>query len=395
MFNGEAIPNQAPSPMIDRGLPPDFVGAPTPRYGNVPGVKPTVGMLTDNPTLLKLESTAQTRNGAPFFQRQNENIAAVYKALEDKAIPDVKASGMQDAINQQTGPLRDSLLQQANLNPQLIPDIESFIFGQMDKPGVRGSNAMSVLNKAKNQLSPADAQSADAYTLKKELGDLLNLKTIAPDELTNSAKNNRRLTTELINTIDSSLNNSTNNGWNQYNNLYKQGMSPIEQGRAFQNILDKFDTSKKILNSDVPMMTPAALRKAIDSETFQNTGKQGYQSIVDPTARARLNDANDVLGSIEKARTGAFAGSGSNTADKFSGLISQVLPGNTSMINTGLTLLNNLSNHAGYKALDNALLNPDKFQQLLNLANKTKSSSKAAKAFKKAVPALIGGAINN
>lgn len=334
-------------------------------------VNPTLAMLSDSPELLKLEQNARLRNaGGQFSQRDSQNIAAVYEALNSKAIPDMEAHSMQDALNASTSGLRDGAINLANNNPELSKPLIDFVASKMVEPGIRNSSATTVLNKALKSLSPDDVQGLDLYTLKKELSDSLHLNTLAPDELTNSIKNNRRLTAELLSQIDSTLSNSSGGKWDQYLSQYKEGMVPINEGRAVQNILDKFETAKKLYGTDIPAISPSSLRKAVESETYKNLGKSAHVSKVSDETRKILDSAVNAMNKMEQVRTGAIATNGSPSATFLQGLIDGSAPSLVGRFGTAgalFDLLNKAGIKSGSSVLDDAILNPGKLQDLLDI----------------------------
>lgn len=370
VFGDIPVPTQAPNIGMtyqQRGLPSDFVGAPTPRFGNVQGINPTIGMLTDSPELLRLEQRARTRSPEKFYPVDNANNAAVYQAIESKALSDAQANRLQDALNTATEPQRQLAYSLANNDPNLIDPVMNWILDTAEKPGVRGSNSMPLLNKANRQTSMPDVQAEDLYTLRKEIGDTLNLKTLAPDELTNSAKSNRRLSTQLMEEIDSALNSSSNGVWDDYLSTYSKSMAPIEEGRSMQNILDRFANNKPTPGTDskARMVTPAGLRKAVADETYKNMGKKGEVSTVSGQTRGLLSDAMDVMNSLDNAKTGPIATNGPATAPLMANLIEGALP-KSGLLGTVLDYAKKAGIRSGNGILDDAMLSPEQFQILLN-----------------------------
>lgn len=366
-FNGN-VPTQAPSIGIsyaERGLPDSFVGAPTPKYGNVPNVNPTVGMLTNDPAILKLEQNARVRMPEKFFKQDVGNTEAVYKALDAKALDDKAANLLQDELNAQTSPMREAAFDAANRDPDFAKSLIDYVLDKSEMPGIRNSSASPLLNQAKRQLSPQDLQAEDVYQLRKDLADKLNLKTIAPDELTNAARNNRRLTMELINNGDDAINSSSGGLWADYLAKHSEGMQPIEEGRSFQNVLERFDNNRNLLGTDVKAITPAALRKAIDKETYKNLGKTGYVSTISGQGRSVADDAIQTMNDLEKAKTGVIATNGSQTAPLLSSLMSSAIP-RSSIFGTLLDYAQKSGIRTGNSIIDEAMTDPKKFQKLLD-----------------------------
>lgn len=367
LFGEGRVPTEAPTIGMTadkRGLSPDFMGPITPKYGNIPDIKPTIGMISDSPEIIKLEQNARLRNPQKFMPVDAENNAAVYRGLQGMALSDSRANTLQDLLNAKTTPLRESALASANLDPSLTDAIDAHVLDLMAKPGIRDSSAMPLLNKAEQRLKRPDIQAEDLYSLRKDIAESLNMKGIALDDMATSAKNNRRLTTELINHIDDSINSSSGGEWEKYLAAHSAGMKPIEEGRAFQDILEKFRNSSPILGHDTPNITPHALRMAVDKETMRNTGREGMQSIMSGQGKSVTGDAMQVMNDIEKAKKGAVAVTGSPTATFGSSLVSSILPkgGITGHL---IDYLNKAGIRSGNNILDEAALDPKKLQILL------------------------------
>ena len=366
-FKGR-VPESAPGigmTYADRGLDDSFVGPPTPRYGNVPGVNPTVGMLTDDPVLLKLEQDARVRSPEAFYNQDVGNTSAVYKALESKALDDKAANIMQDELNAQTKPIREAAFDSANRDPDFAKNLIDYVLDKSEEPGIRNSSASPLFNQAKRQLSPQDLQAEDVYKLRQDLADTLSLKTLAPDELTNAARNNRRLTMDIINNGDDAINSSSGGLWSDYLAKHAEGMKPIEEGRSFQNVLDKFENNRTLLGTDVKAITPAALRKAVDKETYKNMGKSGYVSTISGQGRSLADDAIQTMNDLEKAKTGVIATNGSQTAPLLSSLMQSALPSG-GMMGTLVDYLHKAGIRSGNYILDEAMTDPKKLQRLLD-----------------------------
>jgi len=376
----QALPTRAPS--FTRPQPADMIGPPIPKFGRVPDVKPTAAMLTDDPRFVQLEMNARVRNPAGFFARDAANTGQAYKALEQNARSDMSANLAQDALNAKTGPMRDLAYKSANDNAQVFREkLLAYSAAKRQEPGFRESDGIPLLNRLDKALiksvdpttGKAESKSLaqDLYTLRKELKDKLNLKTLAPDELTNAAKSNRSTVVEITKQIDDALDEASGGTWQKYLDKHGEGMKPIEEGRSFQNILDKFETSKKVFGTDIPLMTPAALRKAADAETYMNLGKKGYVSTIGDTSRAKLNDVIDMMNKIEQARAGVQATAGSQTAPLFASLAKDGLTGLTGspMVSKGLMALNALGVTRGKHVLDDALLNPERLQRVIDTMN--------------------------
>lgn len=360
------VPETAPS-IARLSNDPMFVGPATPKYFGIEDINPTTSMLTENPGFRILEQNARVRNPGIFEARDNANSKAVYDSLFNRAMPDHEAAALQDALNANTGALRESAFTEINRDPNFINPIMDWIVDTSVKPGVRESSAMSVLNKANKQTRMPDVQAEDVYKLRTEFDDMLRSKT-ATDEMTNSAKNNRRLIMELKNVMDDSMSNSSGGKWDDYLSGYSSGMKPIEEGRAFQNVIDKFENARTI--DGTPVVTPHALRRSVNSETYKLMGKQGYVDLLSQEGRSTADAAVDVMNDIERAKSGVRAINGSQTTPLATALLSEAMP-KSGLLGTAIDFAKNAGIKTKNSLLDNAAYDPVLMQELLNKYHKT------------------------
>jgi hypothetical protein len=306
------------------------------------------------------------------------------------AIPDQQANAMQDGVNAVTGPLRQQAFDEALKNPSYRDEMAKYLISKANEPGVRESSAMPLINRAKDSLiirpreittvnggipktitnNVPTAHPADLYTLKKELADKLALKTVSPDELTNAAKGNRRTAYDIMQNVDNSLNESSGGKWDTYNKAYAAKIAPVTEGRAFQDVLNKFDLSKPIYGTETPQLTARALRKAVADETYMNQGKKGYVSTISENARAKTDDVIKTINAIEQAKAGPRGTSGSQTADNIASLAKSALSAGGGMTSKALQVAHALGVTRGARKIDEAMLNPDKLPTLIAAYNK-------------------------
>jgi len=410
---GGIVPDKAPGVGMtheERGLPADFVGAPTPRYGNMQDIEPTVAMLSDDPNILKLETNARNRSPQLFMPRDVNNIEAVYKDLDKYALNDATANRAQDALNSTTGPLRESaidLIKERSTigtggngygfteKPKYIKPLSDYLGLISNSPD---AGERSLFNLADGYLKNPTPESV--YKLRKNISDKLELKpNISLDDASNAVLNNRRIATQINKKIDEGFNESSKFDagdnltlklladafpnsvptpkWDQYLTEYKKGIAPIEEGRTFQNILDKFDKNKPLLGKDVPMITPHGLRSAVENETYKNLGETGWVDKVSPQGRAAINDAVSVMNDLEKAKTGVKATDGSQTASFVTSLLSSAVP-KSGMVGTIADYLKNAGIRGGNTILDESLLSPESFQTLLDAYKKRGPTNRKA-----------------
>jgi hypothetical protein len=279
-------------------------------------------------------------------------------------------------------------------------------YGEMDAPqtaqdqlhsqlndlitALNSKNAPKVAAEKAKMVSTADPE--DIYKARKELKDSLKMGGLSVDELSNAAKANRRMTMDVTGKMDKALDESSGGAFSKYLATHGEGMKPIEEGRAFQNILDKFDANPRILGTSQPQVTPYALRKAVEKETWKDLGKSGFVDKLSEGGRKKVEDAVSVMDAIEKAKKGIVSTTGSPTAPFLMSLANKFQGGSTAY--KVLSLLADLGESRGQKLLDEALLNPENLQPLLDKAAKVKPAGNGkalaniSKAITRSTPAL-------
>lgn len=199
---------------------------------------------------------------------------------------------------------------------------------------------------------------ADLYALRKLLGDKLSLKGAAFDELSNAARSSRREAVLMKDAIDEGLNKASNGMFGDYLAAHAEGMAPIEEGRAFQNLAEKFGAGARIPGTDIPEMTRYAYRKGVDDLTYKNLGKAGWADILSPTGRAVTDDSSAALSAMETAKRGPKATIGSDTAAWTAALLRRGLVPGGGKLGALIDIMDALGASRGAAALDEALLDP-------------------------------------
>lgn len=350
--------SQPPIPPGDgMGPPAPPMGPPMPKFGYVPGIQPTAAMVSNDDNIRLLEQVARTRNGLAFGPRDEANQAAVYNAFEDRAFPDSVANQMQDAVNDKTGPIRGLAQQLADFFGGARDPVDNYLGGLRDYEAGRAIN-----NVAAPIMEYGDSRAL--YDLRKAMDDRLRLgPNVAADEATNLIKANRGMATGLKQTIDQALNDRSFGLWGTYLKEHADSMAPIEEGRAFQNLLDRFSMNGVNpaggLEGGIRKVTPAGLRRAEDSETWMNLGKTGYRDVLSTQGRNVVNDAVSAMDAQEVARNGVRGLNGSQTAPNVLEVLKQAFaPAPGTAPGMAYTLLNLLGQSKATRTLDNALLNP-------------------------------------
>lgn len=356
-------------------VPSDGVGPIRPPFAMIEGIKPTAAMLYDDPRVLQLEINARNAPasqgaGKGFYERDMQNLAALYNANAARAMSDKEASTLQDLLNLRAGETRQNAFDAIRAKAlEEEPPLPSYaqplneLLGRMETtPGQRNvPSTEKLVALGRKMLSPTDTANLDPedlYALRKVLSDTLSSKGQAFDELTNAARSSRREAVALKNAIDEGLNASSDGEFSRYLGEYRSGMQPINEGRAFQNILDRFENKSRIHGTDIPIMTPYAYRKAVDDLTYTNLGKAGWEDKLSGTGRELTNDSSAALSALETAMKGPKATIGSDTAAWTAGLLKRGLIPGGGKLGAFIDLMDALAQSKGMAELDEALLNP-------------------------------------
>jgi hypothetical protein len=347
------------------------------RFSLVEGVEPTAGMLTDNTPLLNAEMVARTRS-PEFFTRDQDNQRAIYEALNRRSITDAEYKALKKKLNDATTPMREDAFNVIRGNQSQVSGVPAFAKPMSDKideltttPGSRmDPGLMAVARDGISRMDPpgtAQLDPEDIYNFRKT-GINDRLSSPANDQETNQVKNARRYVMQIKEAIDEGMNAESGGKFGEYLNAYQHGlggdavtpyvagMRQIDEPYSFGKMLDEFNLKPRLADGVTPEITPYALRKAVDKNTFKDIGDETV-STVGPRARAVLDDAKDVMNSIEKTKKGTVSVTGSPTATFLTNLVkSSVVPG--SKVKSIINILDAIGSSVGARNLDMALLNP-------------------------------------
>jgi hypothetical protein len=367
-------------------------------YKNIPGLKPTLGMMVpeDQRTLLEFENYVRTKFGKTALAEADlYNNQVIRNAIADKALDPKDAALAMEALNAETGPLREKAFDLARqktseeiANPllretsairtragesgvaspeaqTLASEIERRAFaGPVSKESVIGAGGLAVdVPVFARKVDPANL-----YAARKRINDILGGAPGGNDELTNAVKANKNTAIGLKNAIDEALNHASGGEWDKYLTTYMEKIKPIEEGKAFQNVLSRFENASRIPGTDIPKITPAALRKAAD-ETYKDVGAATVSKI-SPESRLLLRDAERAMAAIENAQSGLTATNNSATASRFYEIARNVPKAIQPVINAGLAAVNILTKNKSQEIIVDALQNPQNFQAIVDRYNK-------------------------
>ena len=368
-------------------------------YKNIPGLKPTLGMMVpeDQRTLLEFENYVRTKFGKTALAEADlYNNQVIRNAIADKALDPKDAALAMEALNAETGPLREKAFDLARqktsreiANPILRET--SAIRTRAGESGVGSPEAQTLAAEIERRAFagpvsyksvkigssnvpvdiPVFARKVDPsnlYAARKRINDILGGAPGGNDELTNAVKANKNTAIGLKNAIDEALNHASSGEWDKYLTTYMEKIKPIEEGKAFQNVLSRFENASRIPGTDIPKITPAALRKAAD-ETYKDVGAATVSKI-SPESRLLLRDAERAMAAIENAQSGLTAASGSPSASRLYEMFRTAPKAVQPVISAGLAAINILTKNKSQEIIVDALQNPENFQAIVDRYNK-------------------------
>jgi hypothetical protein len=243
-------------------------------------------------------------------------------------------------------------------------EIESIALGPVSKKSVIGAGGLAVdIPVFARKVDPANL-----YAARKTIDDVLRGAPGPNDEIKNAIKANKVTSLELKGAIDEALNYASSGEWDKYLTTYIEKIKPIEEGKAFQNVLSRFENASRIPGTDIPKITPAALRKAAD-ETYKDVGAATVSKI-SPESRLLLRDAERAMGAIENAQSGLVAVSNSQTASRAAEIARQAPKAVQKYATAALGALHIATDAKAQGLIVEALKNPENFQAIVDSYNK-------------------------
>lgn len=369
---GERVSNLPTSTGIPKGA----------KWKDIEGVKPTAGMVTESPEVLILERNARNRDAeGAFYGRDVANTQAVYDALQKGRMTQEQVGKAMDELNISTGNLRQAAFDQARGNiPEMTGALDYEINSIRSKPGDRSDDAAQILaNKAEKIIKRKDVAPEDLYQFRKQLDDAMRGKA-GNDDVSNAVKSSMRTAQRLKKAIDDGLEFATGDtgAWKKYLQEYASGRKPIEEGKSLGKLLSHFEENKGTYPGGTPKITAHALRSKSNELTFKSMGLDKTVDKLSPEMRSKVQDAINVLNSVENAQKGAVSVAGSPTASYLSSLMQSGLAKGTGHLSTVINAVDALGRSIGARELDRALLDPEKFQRLVDMSNSLSKQQKTA-----------------
>ena len=348
-----------------------------------PGILPTASMIaSDIPGVADLETLARLSQKGAFFARDEANKISLYKLVKSKAWDKSHVKAEKELLNIRTTPMRENALTLANQQGQgvYLKALNDKIFDFQTQEELRyNPNIKKIIRPAEEFTGPnsINAGAGDVYGYRKILSDAQNSRApMTTDATTNAVKSEAFATREIKKAIDEGLDLGSNGEFTKYLQEHRAGMIPISEGEAFGQVINAFKNAPQIAD-DIPNMTPAALRTAINSKTYSKSGRD----LLTSAGRADAKKLIDTGNAMERAASPRAAVMGSQTTPLAlqlqKDIIDKVLANGGTQGMAANILKTAKSYFSGQKAIEEALLNPDKLNKFINEAlNKGKQSKK-------------------
>lgn len=385
-------------------------------YENIPGLKPTLGMMVPESqrSLIDLENIVRAGHGkSALAEADIYNNQVIRKGIQERAFDPERVTQEMRALNEETGALREKAFETARMKPseELAGPILRETQGIRSRPGEMGMGSPEAQTIAsdieKRALGPVTRKSvigaqglavevpefaravdpANLYAARKRIDDILRGASGSNDELANAVKANKSTAMQLKSSIDEALSNASEGKWDNYLDTYKEKIKPIEEGIAFQNVLGRFEKAPRIPGTDIASISPYALRNAA-KDTYKEIGANTLSRISEE-GRAFLTDAERAMGSIENTQKGLRAISGSQTTPMAAALVRNAAKIAPKLVSDIVQSVGLATESRAEKLIVDAIKNPEHFQALLDRYNKL-GKTKISPAQAQGLQVLLG-----
>jgi len=367
-------------------------------YKNIPELKPTLGMMVpeDQRSLLEFENYVRTKFGKTALAEADiYNQQAILKGLQERAFDPTRATKEMELLNAETGALRKTAFEKAREKSSAelaapitrvtsdirtrpgetglgspaaqiqASEIENIALGPVSKKSVIGAGGLAVdVPVFARKVDPANL-----YAARKTIDDVLRGAVGPNDEIKNAIKANKVTSIELKGAIDEALKEASAGNWEKYLSTYIEKIKPIEEGKAFQGVLDLFKTAPRIPGSTLASISPFKMRKAASEATYKELGTS-LKDILSPEGRSFLDDAANAMSAIENVRSGLNATNNSASASRLYEMFRNAPKAVQPVINAGLAAVDILTKNKSQEIIVDALQNPQNFQAIVDRYNK-------------------------
>lgn len=367
-------------------------------YKNIPDIRPTLGMMVpeDQKALIDLENLVRVGPGRSTLSASDlYNQQAILKGLQERAFNPERVAEEMALLNAETGALRKTAFEKAREkssaelaapimretsairtrpgetgvgSPEaqtLAAEIERRALGPVSNKSVIGAEGLAVdVPVFARQVDPANL-----YAARKRIDDILRGAAGQNDELANAVKSNKVTAGRLKGAIDEALKDASAGNWEKYLATYIEKIKPIEEGKAFQGVLDLFKNAPRVPGTDLASISPFGMRKAAGKATYKELGTS-LKDMLSPEGRTFLDEAASAMSAIENTRKGLRAIEGSQTEPLKQALARNVTRIFPRLAGETMQAFGENAKSRSEKLLVEAIRNPEEFQSILDLYNK-------------------------
>ena len=367
-------------------------------YENIPDIRPTLGMMVpeDQKALIDLENLVRVGPGRSTLSASDlYNQQAILKGLQERAFNPERVAEEMALLNAETGELRKTAFEKARekSSAELAAPIMRETSAIRTRPGETGVGSPEAQTLAaeieRRALGPVSSKSvigaeglavdvpvfarqvdpANLYAARKRIDDILRGAAGQNDELANAVKSNKVTAGQLKGAIDEALKDASAGNWEKYLSTYIEKIKPIEEGKAFQGVLDLFKNAPRVPGTDLASISPFGMRKAAGKATYKELGTS-LKDMLSPEGRTFLDEAASAMSAIENTRKGLRAIEGSQTEPLKQALARNVTRIFPRLAGETMQAFGENAKSRSEKLLVEAIRNPEEFQSILDLYNK-------------------------
>jgi hypothetical protein len=321
-----------------------------------------------------MEAGARARNGADFFDTDQEQARAVARNVLGATEEAGDLASRKASRNAEWKSNWD--LAQTVADPKVFESELGALVPKLDQalrsPEATNPAVAGVLNQVRSEIERLGPDFSPAHL--QQIRANLNARGKAiPQNSYQAAPRDSAAVNSLIDEIDGILNRTTSDAWSGVTDAYTRSSRAVDQSKAAGRVRDAFiDPTGQVKKmaadpqGEIPKITEAGLRGAINSAADPARG-----NLLSPRANSVLNQTLEALraqGITQRVKNSATAGGGSNTiSDAIASGVTDRLPGGG--VTRGVwDFAKNVANRKRDAAMSEALQDPAAMRRLLTLA---------------------------
>lgn len=348
------------------------------QQGNIP--LSTAAQLTD-PALARLEQGSRSRNGANWYDFDQNQAASVANAVRDATASAEELAARRALRDRNIKVRKDQAFSGVNEAAwgNDIGNLANTLESAMRSPDASNPAVLNMLKAVQGEMDRLGDQFGpqNLATIRQNLSAKFNPTN---PNVYAAAPRDSAARLSLMRDIDDILNNATNKRWQDVVTGYARDSGPVDAAKAAGRVRQTFydQETGRVLGvsadaaGDIPKITEAGLGRALNAARGPDK-----KLLLSNEANTRLEAVLEALraqGIVQGVKRSATAGGGSDTASnmyaaKAAGKVADAVGASGSMTATGvsaaLNKLGELATANKDKALAEALQNPQQMIQLL------------------------------